>query len=197
MGLEEIIARISQEASDQAGKIVADANAEASRILADAKARADSELSSAKAQAEREVREEKLRSVASARLAAKRELLQAREDVIRRYEAGIADALDDFAKSDDYPKFLIKVIDDGVSKIGKDAKVQVNAHDKALLKGKKVAAEVSKEEIDCKGGAIISSADGRRRVDNTVESLLRERGDAIRLKLLDQVFADGSKKTGS
>ncbi len=197
MGLEEIVARISQEASDQAGKILADANAEASRILADAKARADSEVSLAKAQAEREIREEKMRSVASARLAAKRELLQAKEDVIRRYEAGIADALDEFAKSDGYQRFLIRVIDDGTSKIGKDAKVQVNARDKALLKGKKVTGEISKEEIDCKGGALISSADGKRRVDNTVESLLRDRGDAIRLELLNQVFADGSKKTGS
>jgi V/A-type H+/Na+-transporting ATPase subunit E len=194
VGLEEIVGRISQEAADQAGKVLADAGAEATRIVSDAKAKADALVSGAKAQAEREVREERMRSVASARLAAKREILQAREDVIQRYEAGVMGAVDDFAKSDGYSKFLVSMIEDGLSKIGKDAKIQVNGRDRALLKGKKLGGEVSKDELDCKGGAMVSSSDGKKRVDNTIESLLRDRSDVIRLKLLDQVFADGSKK---
>ena len=197
MGLEEIVSKINQDAEEQAGEVLSDANAEAAKILSDARAKADSLVSGARSQAEREVREERLRSVASARLAAKRELLQAREDVIRRYEAGMASSIDDFVKSDDYQRFLVNLIEDGVSKIGKEAQIQVNARDRVFLKGKKLGGEVSREEITCKGGALITSSDGKRRVDNTIESLLRDRSDEIRLKLLDQIFADGSKKSGS
>lgn len=193
MGLEEIIGKIDQEASDQAAKIASDAREAASKTVGDAKARAEAIISQARAQAEREAKEERVRSVASARLAAKRELLLAREDVLRRYEQDVLGSVDDFTKSDGYSTFLMKAIDDGVEKIGKDAVVQVNSRDRSLLKGKKLAAEISKDAIECQGGALITAADGRRRVDNTVESLLRDRRDTIRLKLVAQLFGDEPK----
>lgn len=197
MGLEEIVARISGDADQRAAKMLADAKTEASKTVEAARERASASLSQAKAQAEREVREERLRSVAAARLAAKRELLQAREDVLRRYEAGIEGSIDDFVKSDDYLRFLLKAIEDGAAKIGEGAAVHVNARDKSLLRGKKAGGELSKDPIDCKGGALVTSEDGKRRVDNTIESILRERTDAVRLKLVDQVFGEERKKSAS
>jgi V/A-type H+-transporting ATPase subunit E len=196
VGLEEIVGRINQEAAEQAAKIQAEASAEASKIIEDAKARAEALVSAARTRAEKQVRDERMRSIASARLAARRELLRAREDVLQHYERQIMEEVDDFVKSDDYPKFLARMIEDGLSKIGKEAKIQVNANDRALLKGKRLGGEISKDELKCKGGALVTSPDGKRRVDNTIESLLRERGDAIRLKLIDLVFADGPNKGG-
>lgn len=193
LGLEEIVKRIDQEAAERASKIVGEATEGATKVMAESKERAESILAGAKAQAEREAREERQRSVASARLAAKRELLQAREDVLKRYEAGVLASVDSFAKSDEYLKFLTRAIEQGVSKIGKDAEIRVNSRDKAALKGKKLGGELSKETLDSKGGALVVSADGKRRVDNTVESLLRERSDALRLMLTQQVFGDQTK----
>lgn len=195
MGLEEIVAKINGDAAEQSSKIASEAKEEASRTIAEAKEKAEGLTSLARAKAEREVRDERMRSVASAHLAAKRELLQAREDVLRRYETGILDAVDEFVKSDDYLGFLKKAVEDGVAKIGKDAVVQVNSRDKALLKGKKMDGRLSPEPIESRGGALVTSADGRRRVDNTIESTLRDRGDLIRLKLVEQVFGDGSKNS--
>lgn len=194
MGLEEIVGRINDEASERAAKIVADARAEASKILDDARERSESIVSQSRSQAERDAREEKLRSVASARLSAKRETLQAREDVLKRYESAILAAVDDFVDTSDYQKFLAGCMDDGLSKLGEDAIIHVNAKDRGSLKGKKYSKEVAKEPLDCKGGAMVMSPDGKRRVDNTIESLLRERSDAIRLMLVDQVFGDGQKR---
>lgn len=196
MGLEEIVGRINGEAAERSAKIVADAKAEADRIVADAKEKASSILSQARARAEREVKNETLRSVASARLSAKRELLQAREDVLRRYEEGVGSSIDGFVGSRRYGKFLARAVEDGVTKIGKDAVVRVNSKDRRLLKGKRLGGKLSAESLDCKGGALVTSADGKRRVDNTIESILRERGDVIRLKLVEQVFGDGRNATG-
>ena len=195
MGLEEIVGRINDDAERQAAALDATANAEAAKTLAEAKEKAASILTHARTQAGRQVKEERLRSVASARLAAKRELMQAREDVLRRYEEGVTKSLDEFVKTEEYAKFLAKAEEDGVAKIGGAAVVRVNARDRALLRGRKLGGELSKEPMECKGGALVLSEDGKRRVDNTIESLFRERSDVIRLKLLGQVFGDGQKDT--
>jgi V/A-type H+/Na+-transporting ATPase subunit E len=193
LGLEEIVSRIDQEAADRAAKILEDARADSSKVLDEAKTKADEIVSQARAQADREAKEDRQRSVASARLAAKREILQAKEDVLKRYEKGVMDSLGDFVKSDDYTKFLVKAIDQGLAKIGKDAVIRVNSRDKALLKGRKLGGELSKDSVECQGGALISSSDGKRRVDNTLESLLRDRSDALRLLLVEQVFGNQAK----
>lgn len=195
MGLEEIVKRIDEDAAQQSSKIVAEAEAESSKMIAEAKSKAESITASAKSKAEKEAKDERMRSIASAHLAAKRDLLQAREDVLRRYEAQIMDSVDEFVKSDDYSKFLLKAIADGVSKIGKDGVIQVNSKDRALLKGKKLDGKVSSDSIECRGGAIVTSPDGRRRVDNTIESYLRDRSDRVRLMLVEQVFGDDSKNS--
>ena len=191
MGLEEIVAKISQDADEQAARITSGARDEAKKVVESARAQADSIISDAKAEAEREVRAERLRSVAAARLAAKRELLQAREEVLSRYEDVLRKSVDDFMESDEYLGFLVGVIKDGVSKIGEGAVVHVTPEDRSRLKGKKLPGEMSKDQVDFRGGALVSSADGKRRVDNSIDSLLRERSDAIRLRLVEKVFGDG------
>ncbi|MDG6953770.1 MAG: V-type ATP synthase subunit E [Nitrososphaerota archaeon] len=191
MGLEEIVAKIGQDADEQAARITSDARDEAKKVVESARAQADSIISDAKAEAEREARAERLRSVAAARLAAKRELLQAREEVLSRYEDVLRKSVDDFMESDEYLGFLVGVIKDGVSKIGEGAVVHVTPEDRIRLKGKKLPGEMSEDKVDFRGGALVSSADGKRRVDNSIDSLLRERSDAIRLRLVEKVFGDG------
>ncbi|MDG6987956.1 MAG: V-type ATP synthase subunit E [Nitrososphaerota archaeon] len=191
MGLEEIVAKISQDADEQAARLTSDARDEAKKATDSARAQADSIISDAKAEAEREARAERLRSVAAARLAAKRELLQAREEVLSRYEDVLRKSVDDFMESDEYLDFLAGVIKDGVSKIGEGAIVHVTPEDRSRLKGKKLPGEMSKDQVDFRGGALVISVDGKRRVDNSIDSLLRERSDAIRLRLVEKVFGDG------
>ena len=97
--------------------------------------------------------------------------------------------LKEFAKSTAYKDFLSKMVKDGVAKIGASSVVEVNAADKKLL-GTTKSSEylISALPIDCIGGAIISSKDGKRRVDNTIESIFGERKEDLRLKLSEQVF---------
>ena len=193
MGLEEMLSRMHADTEQEYEKVVANARSEAAGILEVANQKAESVRSQGRVQAEKDVQEEKLRSVASARLEVKRQLMQAREDVLEDYERKAKVFVDEFVQSKDYDSFLMKLIDDGVEKIGDTPVVHVCSRDAALLRGRPTGFQVSDEPFDCKGGAIISSQDGKRRVDNTIESLLSERRDELRLKLAERVFGDKSK----
>ncbi len=193
MGLEEILAKIHEDTEAEYNKIIASAKAEAEEIQKAAMARSDTIISQARDRAGREVQEEKLRLVASARLDVKRQLLQAEEEVVQEQEKKAMSAVDEFIASREYPAFLNMLIDDGVKKLGDKPIVHLNARDKTLVKGRQNSYEISDKPLDCKGGAVVASADGKRRVDNTLESLLSERKDELRLKIAAQVFGNKRK----
>ena len=188
MGLEEIVSAIRADAENKRAKVLADAKMEAEKILSEARESSARIVSQGRSLAEREVQEEKLRSVAAARLGAKREILEERESVLQRYETQASQYLEEFSRSPNYKSFLLRIIEDGVSKIGEDAVVHVNSKDKALLQGARLNAQISSTSINCKGGALITSKDEKRRVDNTIESLFKERKEELRLKLTEQIF---------
>lgn len=189
MGLEEILSKIRTETEAEYSKTIADANAEADKIILEAKKNSDSLLKERKNQSEKELQDEKLRSIASARLESKRKELEAREEILKRYENEALHYLQEFAQSADYKDFLLRMVKDGVSKIGSGSIVSVNAADKKILaNSKSVDFQISPEPIGCMGGAIISSKDGKKRVDNTLESIFEDRKEDLRLKLAEQMF---------
>jgi V/A-type H+-transporting ATPase subunit E len=189
MGLEEMLTRIKAETEEQYSKIIADAKAEADRIIEVAQKRAEDIVVESKAQAQRQAQEDRLRALAAARLEAKRQMLKAREDVISNYEAEATKYIDEFVKSRDYRDFLVRMVKDGVDKVGEDSVVHVNQRDYKLLQDDhRFGYKLTKNTISSKGGAIIFSSDGKKRVDNTVESILNDRREILRLKLAEQIF---------
>ncbi len=191
MGLEEILTRIKAESEEQYSKILSDAKTQADRIIQEAREQAQVRASQIRAQAEREAQEERQRAIAAARLESKRQILQAREKVISRYENEASKIIDEFVKSRDYKQFLFRMIKDGVNKIGEDALVQVNQRDYEFLKTdpeNSSSYNISESTIDTKGGALISSLDGKKRVNNTIESILSDRREELRLKLSETLF---------
>ena len=189
MGLEEILNTIRADTEAQYTKTISDAKAEAGKIIAEAKQRSQAIIEQKRMQSEKDLQEERLRSIASARLEAKRRLLDAKDEVLRKYEDEALRYLKEFAKSPGYKDFLLKMVNDSVTKIGAGAIVQVNDSDEKLLENSRTGDfRISEKTIDCIGGAIVSSQDGKRRVDNTLESIFEERKDDLRLKLSEQIF---------
>jgi V/A-type H+-transporting ATPase subunit E len=189
MGLEEILASIKSDTETRYSKIIADAKAEAGKIIEDAKARSESISARGRVDGEKEAQEEKQRSIASAHLESKRRLLEARDELLRDYEERAYGYLKEFTRSSKYKDYLLRMVRDGVSKIGSGAIVQTNSSDHDTLDDSGSRDfEVSKENLSCIGGAIVSSKDGKRRVDNTLESIFNERKEDLRLKLTEQVF---------
>jgi V/A-type H+/Na+-transporting ATPase subunit E len=189
MGLEEMLNSIRTDTEAQHARTISDAKAEAEKIISEARQRAQAIIEQRRIQSQKELQEERLRSIASARLEAKRRLLTAKDEVLRKYEDEAFRYLKDFAKSSMYEDFLFKMVNDGVAKIGAGAIVQVNPSDKKLLENSSMGDfQISEKTIDSIGGAIISSQDGKRRVDNTLESIFEERKDDLTLQLSDQIF---------
>lgn len=187
MGLEEMLNTIRANTETQYTKTISDAKAEADRIVDDAKERSTKLKEERHAQAQKELQEERLRSIASARLEAKRRLLETKDEILRKYEDAALDYLKEFARSPAYGDFLLNIVRDGVMKIGGGAIVQVNASDKILLQNQS-DFQLSPNSIELIGGAIISSGDGKRRVDNTLEAIFEDRKEDLRLKLSEELF---------
>jgi V/A-type H+/Na+-transporting ATPase subunit E len=183
-----MLAAIKSNTASQRDKIIADAKAEAAQIDADAQAKSQAVISQSRIDSEKEASEDRIRSIASFKLGAKRKMLEARDDVLRAYERQANEFLNDFVKSPDYQDFLIKVTKEGVAEIGSGAVIQVNTKDRSLLNGS--GFQISQDPINSIGGAIISSGDEKRRVDNTIESIFNDRKQELRLELLKQVFGD-------
>jgi vacuolar-type H+-ATPase subunit E/Vma4 len=188
MGLEDMLNRIKADAEEQYAKIIADARSEAEKIDADARRRSAEIIAQSAAQTGKELQEERLRSIASVRLESKRKLLVARDAALRKYEEEASRIVDEFPKSSAYKDFLVRVIRDGVSKIGSGAVVRLNSKDRSLVSGNSEEYTISDEPLNSKGGALITSSDGKRRVDNTLESIFDDRKDELKLKLAEQVF---------
>src|SRR5487761_42752 len=133
MGLEEMLNSIRADTESQYARTISDAKGEAEKIIAEARRRSQAITDQKRIQSQKELQEEKLRSIASARLEAKRKLLAAKEEILRKYEDEALNYLEEFARSPSYKDFLLKMVDDGVVKIGAGSLVQVNDSDKKLL----------------------------------------------------------------
>ena len=189
MGLEEMLNAIRADTEAQYVRAISDAKAEAEKIISEVKQRSQAIVEQKRIQSQKELQEEKLRSIASARLEAKRKLMAAKEEVLRKYEDEALNCLKEFAGSPSYKGFLLKMVNDGVAKIGSGSIVQVNDSDKKLLENTRTGDfQLSKKTIDTIGGAIVSSQDGKRRVDNTLESIFEDRKDELTLRLSEQIF---------
>jgi V/A-type H+/Na+-transporting ATPase subunit E len=187
MGLEEMLNTIRSNTEAQYAKTISDAKAQADKILSDATQQAEKILEEREVQARKDLEEEKLRSIAAARLEAKRRLLVTKDEILTKYEDRALGYLKEFAQSPDYKDYLLKLVKDGVSKIGSDAVVEVKASDRQLLQNPK-NFQLSSKNLVSIGGAVISSDDGKRRVNNTLESLFEDRKEDLRLKLSEELF---------
>jgi len=86
-----------------------------------------------------------------------------------------------------YEEILKRMIEEGVNGIGARALVYVNSEDMKLAKKLK-GVKVADSAIDCAGGAIVTTPNGRIRIDNTFEANFEERKDEMRKSIFDLLF---------
>ena len=82
--------------------------------------------------------------------------------------------------------FLKKTVASAASEMGKNAVIHLVKGDKKKItvpKGCKVV-----EDLDSLGGALVESADGKIRMDLTLETLFDVRRDDIRKQVSDKLF---------
>jgi len=170
---------------------------EVKQILSEAEKQAKSILNAAKKDAEAEAKEvldrgkkqsENLNKilVSKANQDIKRDIMNAREEVIDECFSKARHKLSNL-KGEDYEKLVRKLIADGQKKLGENCSVMVTRD-----ADKKLAEELGIKidgRIESSGGIILRSADRKVRLDYTVDGILKRDKNKIRIKVGRLLFS--------
>ena len=194
MGLEELRKGVLDKAQEEARALARETEAEAGALMQKAEAQRKELLDAAGHEAREMVESEKGEAIANANLEAKRELAKAREELVASVEEQAWKELLSVRKNKkEYAALLHKLIDKGRKALhdesaGGDVLAYVNAED-AKLVGELKGAKLAGDAIECAGGAVVTSADGRVRIDNTLEAIFAEKRDAMRIAIQKEILA--------
>lgn len=188
MGLNELRQEINKQASAETRKIRHDAEAEAGKILGEAREQAKALLAKEAEKTKAEVAQKEV-GVYAARLTAKKIVADARNAVLDEALKEVKRELAKIAESRDYPKLFEQLAEEGKRIIGKDCVLHVNKRDAQLAKKYGDVAAT----LDSIGGVVVTSHDGRLRIDNSFEALLEEHANELKQLAFEQFFAKKAK----
>jgi V/A-type H+-transporting ATPase subunit E len=202
-GLSSIAKEILEDAQKEAEAILLKAGSEGRGILDEAKAEAERRynLILKKSKEDLETKQREINDSLS--VEARNALLKAREDMLEEVFKRTQDHLKDYASSKNYLGCLSELISEASKRIGSDRLiVKLNKRDHRLLSEKQLDAVSRKlqvklvksdEFIDCVGGVMVSSFDGKVIVNNTFESRLEMLKRILRANIAKMLFEEESK----
>lgn len=190
MGLEKLQQGILSGAEEQRRRMLdEEAKAQADAILAEAAERRGQALERAKLEAAELVTRERNEKIAAARLRAKRMLAEAREEALNDVMQRLRAELRAYAKKRDYEKTLHRLAESAAKEIGGDVVLHTNKRDERFL-----LRDGMGQSIECIGGVLVSSKDGRISINNTFDALLEERREDLRARAFSTLFGKKTAK---
>jgi V/A-type H+-transporting ATPase subunit E len=197
-GLASIANEILEDVKKESEKIIRDAETKAAEILREAKTEAESIRLSllTEAKEKSELEQKKMQSLTQIEI--RNMQLQVKENYINDVFDKVLARLKQFVESDSYPSCLLTLIEEAVKKIDSEqVVVYVNSKDQKLLKNG-VLDELSKkmeknltlanEPVDCLGGCVVKTPDGKLSHDNTFEKRLQALKPNLRIKIAKMLF---------
>jgi len=169
MGLENVRKGLVQEAQAEARRLLSQAEKRAAEITAEAKEKASKAKAQARERAKQAAEAMESERTSAAQLKANKVVAEAAN---RKMDEALEKAWEEFAKtpeSKDYEKIMKTLITGAEKELGAKAMVHVNARD-AKIAGK-FSKNVAAKPVNIAGGAIITNADGRISIDNSLESM--------------------------
>jgi V/A-type H+/Na+-transporting ATPase subunit E len=182
MTLEQLKKQIQNEASSQRKHALDETKKQANAIVETAKSQANALLEKAKWDAEKEAKT-KYTQVSAARLKAKKMQAEAQDVLVKDQLEKLKHALQSFVNKPAYDTVLKNLVEQSLEKIGPGAMIHVRKKDLSKVKKKGVRVQ----EMDCWGGCVASTPDGRIRVNNTLESLFEENQEKLRQKVFEEM----------
>jgi len=186
MGIEKLKGSLLAEAQEDAHKIVASAQGQAKSITEEERGKCSAIRKEAEAEVERLVVEQRNERLAWARLESRRILAEAREDAMKGVIDDFFDGLKAGCKSPAYKKLVAGAASEALKELGSGCTIHVVRGEKSLIsanKGSKVA-----EDLEGLGGVMVESADGKLRMDYTLETLFETKRDDIRKQVYEKLF---------
>lgn len=186
MGFEELALELHKNAEAEGKKIVAAAEKGANKVEEEAREKAEEALREAKKEAHAYAKQESGERLTSAKLAAKKTVESAKDEAV---EGSLHQVWNAFKASSlrkgTYPQLLQKLISEGMKELGTgDAVIYVRDEDRGLVPGYKLA----KLPPQYSGGAIIESANGKVKVNKTLEEAFEQKRSGLVKKIYDQLF---------
>ncbi|MBW6462155.1 MAG: hypothetical protein K0B07_03860 [DPANN group archaeon] len=169
MSLENVSGQILADVEDRIKNLEAETKATAEVILTDAKKKSEELINVAKAKTEAQIVTLDKKELASASLAVKRPLLDAKKDIIDKTYAAVKLKITDF-DADTRKTLLQKLMYEALEQMPDAKRVYVNKNDLSLVKP--FAKDMVVSEKDMLGGIIIENSDGTVRIDNSFDLLL-------------------------
>ena len=192
MGLDKLKSEILEKSRSESQQLVHEAHAEAKRLLDDADERRQLDVVTAKKDAQEVVARERTERLSQARLQAKMLKADAVEELLGKVDDEVWKELGRLPKSKEYPEYFEKLLLEGVKEIGEKALVHVCERDEALAKKvlakHDVGAKLAPKPLECMGGVLVTSPDGRVRADNTLEARFNELKDERRKLAYRELF---------
>lgn len=183
MGLEALMQELNRKTQAEVQRIENEGRLEAKRIKDDAKKESAKRMENGQKEADEFVEREKMR-IPAARLKAKRIIQDAKYEKVSEALEELSKMLDKASSKKEYEKVLESLIKEGVEGIGaKKPIIQVRKQD--LQIAKKYGTAVA---IECMGGAIVTSEDGKMRINNTFEAVLEKRRGELEQAAFEEMF---------
>ena len=189
MGFEELLSSLEEKGKAQEREVLSVAQAEVRKIAKNSEHEAQEILEKAQQAGQAEGNEQKAEMYAAARLRAKRIIAEAREKAVENVLAELRDEMYDFTKTREYSDLLVKLAKSGVKAIGSGAIVKARKEDEKHLR----TAGLNTSPMQCLGGVIVESADGKVRVNNTLESLFGQFSPQLKQRAYEELFGKAKK----
>lgn len=186
MGIERLKGSLISEAREEAEKITGAAREQADGITQAERSKCLAMRKDADASVKRLLDDLRGERIAWARLESKRIMAEAKEDAIKGVIDDFFEALEAARKSPEYKKYMAKSLNEAIAELGAGATIHVVKGDKALVASGKGARVV--EDLDSVGGLLAESADGKIRMNFTLETLFEGYRDEVRKRVYDLLF---------
>jgi V/A-type H+-transporting ATPase subunit E len=199
-GISAIADDVVGDVQKEAEAVILAAENDAKATLKAAKEEADKIYNSIVSQGNANAEAEKRKIASVTEVEMRNRLLQTKEDLVDAAFEKAQAKLKDFAETEDYHDYLIKLIEEAAERIGqKELVIQVNAKDNGWLTqdvlkrlSKKLHCELklSDKTEDYLGGCIIQTADGKIIYDVTLDNRLQELKPVLRVELAKLLFGE-------
>ena len=186
MGFEELAGELHRNAESEGKKLIGAAEKNAKKAEEEAQQKADELLRNAKKDAHAYAKQESGERLTSAKLAAKKTVDEAKDDAVEGSLHQVWNAFKSASlRKGTYPQLLQKLIAEGMKELGtSEAVIYVRDEDKPLISGYQTA----KLPPQHSGGVVLESANGKIRVNKTLEEAFAQKKEGLRKKIYDRLF---------
>jgi V/A-type H+-transporting ATPase subunit E len=191
MALDEILKALEEEGDREVAEIIAKARAQADKIIEEAKEEAKRLKNEEVDKAKRAAESESARIINAARLFAKKEIIRAKEECIKKVVEEARERLKNLRRGKEYPQILQRLIAEAMEGVDGRVVVKVNPEDKELaqklLSDFQITYEL-KPESNIEGGLQVQTKDASIFINNTLESRLNKAAQLLKTEVTKILF---------